>query len=345
MTRECQRKSEGLAQNIGLVFFAIQEVPFAHCLGSHLTVVSSTSQAAMAKRTAEDDVADFEKKMNKQQFTQASKTLRKQYQANPDRAFITAQLLQGLACQPAPSTRDKRQEDWPNTYGTIAKFPRVAKHNLLLQTVPNLKESWLQLWRCSEKEIVEHLFEFQFCIAPEFTWPQGPCHRKGMLEKVAERWAKHLEKVHTEGQKRLEAIQAEEFQAGPAFNWNRLGVYIPIPHETTVKTHILHKLSGQRTEIPQSMHVDDTWTISNNWSDHRASLVDGEGYEVRQISTFFGLTDVGMTMKDWVALASYDAKNLAEEEDHPNVLAQAGLAIVMGLQSQGLTLSTQGAGS
>ncbi len=74
-------------------------------------------------------------------------------------------------------------------------------------------------------------------------------------------------------------------------------------------------------------------------------VVDGEGYEVRQISTFFGLTDVGMTMKDWVALASYDAKNLAEEEDHPNVLAQAGLAIVMGLQSQGLTLSTQGAGS
>jgi hypothetical protein len=299
----------------------------------------------MAKRSAEDDVADFEKKMNKQQFAQASKTLRKQYNTDPNRTFITAQLLQGLASQPAPRLKDKNLEPWPNTYGVISKFPKTTKQKLLLQTVTNLKESWMQLWKLSDRQVVEHLFEFQFCIAPEFTWPQGTCHRKGMLERVAEQWVKHLEKVHSEGQKRLNAIQPHEFNLGPTFNWNSLGVYTTVPHETTVKTHILHKLSGQRTAIPMSMHVGSTWTINSNWSDHNACLVDGEGYEVRKISTFFDLTDVGMSMEDWVSFAVETAKTLAEEDDKPNSLVQAGLALVMGLQSQGLAISKDDAGS
>ena len=277
------------------------------------------------KRSLGHDIADQEKKMHKDHFTNAGQTLKKQFHDDPNRLALSAHLLNKIN-EPAPSS--KVEIDWSKWHGTIGKLPKNAKKKLILEKLPHLTEQWLQLWTITDKQFLEHLFEFEFFLGPEFTWPQGACHRQGMIEKVVEHWRMHVQNKHSP-QKRLEDIAAEDFGSQPTFKWNLHGVYMFIPEDAVEKTHIRHKLSQETAAIPASMQADNTWTIDKNWSDHRATLVDTDGYPMRDISSFFRLAGVGMTMGDWVNFASAKATALAIEEDNPQNAVQGALAVVL----------------
>ena len=199
---------------------------------------------------------------------------------------------------------------WPACYSTMKKYLLNIKRKLILENLPNLAKNTLEEHLFEPKFIcqaVEHLFEFKFYIAPEFTWPQGAAHHKGIIPQLVEIWRMHLQKKLS--QTRLEGFQlfssalsqhSQEAQFGfqPAFNWDLCGRYVFFPEDAVDKTHILHKLSKQTVEIPTTMRVDNTWTIGKNWSDHNAVLVDPGGYPMKVISTFFDLAGVGMSMED-----------------------------------------------
>ena len=183
----------------------------------------------MSKRAiCQDDMALFKKKQSKIDYTEAAKALKEQCENAPHDACYAKYLLEGLA-QSSDSPRDKATEPWPNTYGVLSKLPKNIKQDLLRKDVITLKDSLMALWRLDDSQITQHLFEFQFCVAPEFIWPQGPCHRKGMPEKVLKRWAQHIQAKHPQGQPRLEGILSDELRRGPVFPWATLGVYSSSP--------------------------------------------------------------------------------------------------------------------
>ena len=292
------------------------------------------------KRSAENDLGDYKKKT-------CGTTLRKQQLQDPyglvfsKHHLLAAQALKALKIQDLGPHIDA---PWPACYSTMKEYPKNIKRKLILEKLPNLAEKSLEEHLSELKFIsqaVEHLFEFKFYIAPEFTWPQGACHRQGMIEKVVEHWRMHVQNKHSP-QKRLEDVAAADFGSQPAFKWNLHGVYMFIPEDADEKTHIRHKLSQETAAIPASMQVDNTWTIDKNWSDHKAVLVDPGGYPMKVISTFFDLAGVGMSMEDWVNFASVKATALADEEDIA-ALGRCGnghgaLAVVMshhGVQARG----------
>ena len=302
------------------------------------------------KRSAENDLGDYKKKT-------CGTTLRKQQLQDPyglvfsKHHLLAAQALKALKIQDLGPHIDA---PWPACYSTMKEYPKNIKRKLILEKLPNLAEKSLEEHLSELKFIsqaVEHLFEFKFHIAPEFTWPQGAAHHKGIIPQLVELWRMHLEKRHS--QTRLEGFQlsssalsqhSQEAQFGsqPAFNWDLCEVYVFLPEDAVDKTHILHKLSKQTVEIPTTMRVDNTWTIDKNWSDHKAVLVDPGGYPMKVISTFFDLAGVGMSMEDWVNFASVKATALADEEDIA-ALGRCGnghgaLAVVMshhGVQARG----------
>ena len=277
------------------------------------------------KRTINNNMAEQEKRMHKTIFTDSAQTLKNQLIHDPARLALSAHLIKVLAEPASDSQAGTMVSKW---HGTISKLPKSTKKKLILEKLPHLQEHWLQLWTITEKGFLEHLFEFEFFIGPEFAWPQGACHRQGMMEKVVEHWRTHLLNKHSP-QKRLEDVSQAEFGSQPAFKWNLHGVYMFIPEDADEKTHILHKLSKETAAIPSSMQVDNTWTIEKNWSDHQAVLVDTDNYPIREISTFFHLAGVGMTMGDWVNFANAKAAALAMEEDRPQNAVQGALAVVM----------------
>ena len=270
------------------------------------------------KRSAENDLGDYEKKT-------CSTTLQKQRLEDPYGLVLSKHhLLKALKIHDLGPHIDA---PWLACYSTMKKYPENIKRKLILEKLPNLAAKSLEehlFEPKSRSQAVEHLFEFKFYIAPEFTWPQGAAHRKGMTPQLVERWRMHLQKKHS--QTRLKGFQlfifvlsqhSQEAQFGsqPAFNWDLCGVYVFFPEDAVDKTHILHKLSKQMVEIPTTMQVDNTWIIDQNWSDHAAVLVDPGGYPMKVISTFFDLAGVGMSMEDWVNFASVTAAALADKED------------------------------
>ena len=89
----------------------------------------------MTKRSAGDDVADFEKKLHKQNYNDTQRMLWAQCQTDPLRAYIAGAKLSGLN---TPAHSPKNDKAWPNTYGVLNKLPKNIKQQLILQRVPKL---------------------------------------------------------------------------------------------------------------------------------------------------------------------------------------------------------------
>ena len=83
--------------------------------------------------------------------------------------------------------RKREDEDhtaWHAVLTTVAKFPRKGMQGIIQQEHPSLDNARFTALRVVDKAIVPHMFEFDYGLSPAFEWPQGPCHRHGIFEKV-----------------------------------------------------------------------------------------------------------------------------------------------------------------
>ena len=175
---------------------------------------------------------------------------------------------------------------------------------LLQENHPCLDKEKVLIVKIGEKQVVDHLFEFDYGVSMKFTWPQGACHKHGIFEKVLSEWRAHI------GGSRISRFLGEVFSSQDIIrvDWNLLGVYSLVPPDTpesvSCKTHVKHKPTGILIPIPASLNVDNTWTFTENWSDTDAALVDADGFGWK-VTKFVDVACSGVpTMEQWINFAS-----------------------------------------
>ena len=281
----------------------------------------------MAKRDVGDDLADFEKNLHRQNYNSAQQLLKRQCRQSPHRAFVAASLLSALNQPPKSDSATENTEPWPKTYGVIGKLPKKIKQSVLMKRVPRIKDAYIALWKISDKQIIDRLFEYEFCVTDLATWPQGACHKKGIIDEVLMKWATRTQ--DEQGNNRLSTITAARFEASASFDWQEHGVWALGPDSHEEKTTVIHRPSGLSARIPDSLSVTSAWSFAENWSDSSAALVDPDGYRSRAIASFFERSQLHTSMEEWVDFASRTAEQTVEAAEAPNRVVQDALRIVM----------------
>ena len=264
------------------------------------------------------DLKKIEKRANHDLYQEAGDTLKKRYKEDPKSIYLTHTLLKGLhGLKEAQENENNNPKCWPATYGVISKFPIKAITKMFHSQDEScfIDQHRVKIWKLSEPHIYQHLLEFTFGVCMKYSWPQGPCHKHDVLERVLTLWRQHHTGQYTVPT-RLAAIPQEDMRTMQVFDWQKWGVYEFFPEDTvsTQKTHVHHKPSGSMVEIPRSINIETGWSIDNNWSDNEAKLRDSEGQEHRLITAFFQLATVGLAMEDWIEFAAMTAERVHQNE-------------------------------
>ena len=279
----------------------------------------------MSEKSDANPLSTYKWKWQKDNAAEATRALKKQCVENPDSAFFANHLLGNLGSGASSQAVDL-EGPWPQAYGLLKKYPKTLRNKILYKATPDLTETQVKMLRVLDKNIDDKLFQFQFGVDLNYTWPQGACHKCGYIDKVLLAWLQHI------GGDRLKKFF--DFQCTHSCDWNAHSVYEPLPLEEDLKTHIRHKPSGAEKEIPSSMRVTSSWTIVDNSSEHAAILQDPDGYG-RKVAAFFPLEQ--LSLQSWVEFAAKKAQNLEAEEDAPQELRVQALGIVArGLQLEGM---------
>ena len=171
---------------------------------------------------------------------------------------------------------------FPRQHAKLSKFPQFTKLDLLVTTEPQVTEMIIKALKVTDKQIVEHMFEFEFGLPGHFTWPQGLCHVKGVLRQVLEDWKAHA----STGQHQLATIMPDLLRANSyTICWSDVGVYGLLPEDCEEKLYVLHKPSGTKVPIPLRMKGKGPFTLTSNWSAHDAQLLSSPS-TTRLPSTF-----------------------------------------------------------
>ena len=270
-------------------------------------------------------LATYKRKWQKDNAVKATLALKKQCNENPETAFFANHLLGNLSSSASSQAVDP-EGPWPHQYGLLKNYPKRLRNKILYEATPDLTKTQVKMLSVMDKDIEDKLFQLQFGVNLNYTWPQGACHKCGYIDKVLLAWLQHI------GGDRIK--KCFDFQCSRSCDWNANGVYEPVPLEEDQKTHIRHKLSGAEKEIPSSMNVTSSWTIVDNWSEHAAVLQDHDGYG-RKVADFFPLEQ--FSLQSWVEFAANKAQNLEEEENASQQLLVQALGIVArGLQLEGM---------
>lgn len=265
-----------------------------------------------SKRPVENDIASFANNLNKANYAEACVALKKQCRTNPSQAHVVKELLIGMALTAPSQTAEEDQKPYAKSQGVMSKFPKNIRKKVLLQRLPQVKDNYLKIWKHSDKDIEEHMFEFEFGLSASHPWPQGACHMKGMMEEVLPLWADHWQKRHKSA--RLANADASLLLTGTDFDWAGLGVYVygPVGHDE--KTCVIHRPSGKSQPLPKNMQgkVTEKWSFDKNWSDNSAICVDSEGFPNRPVRTFFEDKEVHNDVASWVEFATARANEIME---------------------------------
>ena len=186
---------------------------------------------------------------------------------------------------------------WTQDYATISRFPQYVKQEILLSTVPQLTKLVIKKLKATDKQIVEHMFEFEFGLPGRFAWPKGPCHVRGVLEQVLGDW-----KSKTSSQHELATITTDLLEPNNdnKICWSKFGVYGLLPEDCEKKLYVLHKPSGTEAPMPERMQGKGPLTLAINWSAHDAELVTAN--QIRhKVTQFFPLPE--QSEAQWIAFA------------------------------------------
>ena len=214
----------------------------------------------------------------------------------PAPSLLAPSLLATLPAVPSKRANISGMPAWTQDYGTISKFPQRAKRGILVSTEPRMTEMTIKLLKATDKQIVEHMFEFEFGLPGRFAWPHGPCHVRGVLEQVLKDW-----RTHTFSQHQLATIMPDLKASGYEISWPNVGVYGLLPEDCEKKLYVLHKPSGTKAPIPERMQGKGPLTLAMNWSAHDAELVTADHYYPHKVTQFFPLPK--QSEAQWIAFA------------------------------------------
>jgi hypothetical protein len=269
----------------------------------------------MSKRLADTFVDRIEKKVQKKALVDSLQMLAKCETQTPTKSSVALSLVATTPTKVASGSQPAgKMKCWPAGYHTLAKYPRGNMKAFLLNRAPALTEQKLAYWKLNDKDIVQHLFEFETGLDIDKPWPAGPCHDPDAFEVVLKEWVKKP----TDYQ---QLNQLLDRSTGSQPDWVKNGVYQLFPNDEENKTHVEHLRSGKIARIPASMRVDGQWSFNNNWSATQAKLVDANGYG-RVVTTFF--PDAATSNVEWGEFAETEAKLCCKApklESEPSVKA------------------------
>jgi hypothetical protein len=268
---------------------------------------------AMSKRLAMMCVAKVAKKVRKAAVDEAVATLEKASQSAPEMSDVAKGIVEstgGGKSGSKPEDVAPKKEVWDLNYRSFGRFPRSLMQKMLLEQSEGgslLSAQMILFWKETDKDIVLHLFEFDYHFDLRSQWPAGECHVKGVPEQVLAQWQKK------NGGSQIAKAGLALVTAGGSTqpDWGRHGVFWYRPEVGDIKTHVYHRPTGHGVLIPASLGVDSTWTFAKNWSAKEALAVDSEGYG-RKVSSFFA-QELLPSEVDWVDFAVTKAKRLCPD--------------------------------
>lgn len=267
----------------------------------------------MSKRMAANCVKNVTKKVHRQDLADALEALKQGHLNNPDfkceiaKAVVEASPDSGRGSKPDQGDQPGDVAPWDKTYKTFRRFPRSLMEKMLLEQSSGgkvyLSAARIMLWKILDKDIVLHLFEFDFIMDSRSQWPPGECHVKGIPEQVLAEWQR------AKGGSQIARAKLGDKDSGcdREPNWSEKGVYGVLPEDTDKKTDIVYRPSGKIVPLPASLPVDSTWRFVKNWSGNESELVDATGYG-RRCRTIFKENIISEV--DWVDFATAEAQRL-----------------------------------
>ena len=263
----------------------------------------------------------------------------KGFQDNPDyEADIAIALVEsrrGAAAASSGSEQVSSKPDmWNPNFRSLKRLPLGLMEKMLLhqsEAKMHLSQDKILLWKLQEKDIVVHLFEFDYSLDVRSQWPAAECHVKGIPEKVFAAW----QQKNGGSQIARFWVKAMEEECNAEAPWP-LGVYYLAPEDENGKiTHVIHRPSGNKINIPVAIPADKTWTFSKNWSANESELVDASGYG-RTVKSFLQGPHLFSEI-DWVEFASRQAKLLCPgycvHEKKPQIVKRIHSAVAFGAQA------------
>ena len=186
----------------------------------------------MPKRdTCDRNVDQITKRVKQQELEDSVKYLKNVHEAHPYATRIAQEVLRS-------ATRKKEVVDdnaFCASYTSFAKCPTKDMQKIIERTHPSLDSARITALKVRDKAIVRHMFEFEYGLSPAFLWPPGPCHQKGVFEKVLAAWC------DKNGGGRLHKVMdVTNLQNTIDIDWNKHGVYELFPSDPTEepKTHV-----------------------------------------------------------------------------------------------------------
>ena len=280
------------------------------------------SWGAMAKRTINQDVGGYVESHQKDNYQKSIKALQQQFKANPSQLNVSKDLLTAMAGGGAPSPSEKPTKvPHSPSLGVIGKMADKTKKDMLLRRCLRIKPPYITMWKLSDINIVEQLFEFEFGIAPSFTWPQGKCHQKGMMETIIPQYADKIQQPPFNS--RIAGLNLDAVLSNTFFPWSDVGIYQYWPPGEKKKTHVLHRPSGNKVPLIPAVPATDEWSFGKNWGDFSATFLEPEGYGNRPCHSLFNISLLGTSNEQWVTFATNCAEGMENEGAFAPLVNQA----------------------
>ena len=257
----------------------------------------------------------MQKKVQKNSLKDSLQLFTKMERETPTKCHTARAMMEMTPTKAAPGSQPAaKSKSWPEGYRTLARYPKGSMKDFLFKRAPFvLTEQKLSFWKMGDKNIVQHLFEFETGLDLNKPWPKGPCHEKHAFEMVLIKWVTNpIDHQHLR--------QLLDGELGTQPNWLKKGVYQLLPEESEMKTHVQHSHSGRSVQIPASMRVDREWIFEDNWSAMHAKLVDKSGHGFN-VSTFF--PHAATSCVEWREFATQEAKmwSTTPSESEPSLKA------------------------